>query len=420
MASSTSRTDKDGKLKTLRHQLRSTREELQSVKKELKKLKKSLPTLPAPETLYDKIVLFTRDVIFCTHILDDLQKEASSVSSSLDSPMVREKTAQILEAKVENCEMQLLLLRRTLRFLYAIPPLLVATNKISEEAWTAMLTQPQSCHRDGNEYLLPMEPDVVDNIIDDHLKVIRDLLTSLRTLRSNIFAEERTEEKNFNEMVLRTLQSIQGRVEQIQNAVRELSLQNQLRFRGQDDALRHQERELIDANAEYMEEVEVGEGESVEELREMREQIEIAIFNLENRIHLKEREKPCEPRSFQGLIFRHEEKKMRCAFCEARGEHYSDSCPAVRDGESRRAAANRSNRCYLCLDWWCARGVLCSKYGNRCFHCGKSDHHSALCCAPDLAREMEIEIDGLKEELLEMQRQRNELQIKIDQLIQGH
>ncbi|VDO47817.1 unnamed protein product [Haemonchus placei] len=38
--------------------------------------------------------------------------------------------------------------------------------------------------------------------------------------------------------------------------------------------------------------------------------------------------------------------------------------------------------CEECLEH-CRRGKRCPKYYVRCYHCGKYDHHSALCGLPD-------------------------------------
>ncbi|KAK5964246.1 hypothetical protein GCK32_014655, partial [Trichostrongylus colubriformis] len=85
---------------------------------------------------------------------------------------------------------------------------------------------------------------------------------------------------------------------------------------GQADAQRHQEQETIEANAEYMEEVDVEE-ESLETLQNTRDDLETEIIYLEEAIEVLEKEKPCEPRAFQGPIYRFGEKNMRCAFCPA-------------------------------------------------------------------------------------------------------
>ncbi|KAK6051626.1 toxin-antitoxin system, antitoxin component, ribbon-helix-helix domain protein [Cooperia oncophora] len=45
----------------------------------------------------------------------------------------------------------------------------------------------------------------------------------------------------------------------------------------------------------------------------------------------------CPPRRFEfGEIRKERETTMRCAFCDAIGEHYSDSCYEVQSAEERR------------------------------------------------------------------------------------
>ncbi|CAJ0589170.1 unnamed protein product [Cylicocyclus nassatus] len=50
-----------------------------------------------------------------------------------------------------------------------------------------------------------------------------------------------------------------------------------------------------------------------------------------------------------GVIRRENERHLRCAFCDAAGQHYSDSCPQVRDAESRRRILDSERRCYRCF-----------------------------------------------------------------------
>ncbi|KAK6031603.1 hypothetical protein OSTOST_02240 [Ostertagia ostertagi] len=404
----------DDKFKKLRSELRSIRSELHNVKSKLQKLKNSLPAFPSPEILYHKIVETVRDVMFCIGILDNIHKDVCLVDNpSEEDGADWEARVQILEAKTENCEMQFCLLRLTLRTLYAIPPVLIATNEISESAWEAMMTQPQSYYREDKKYPLPIELDVVENIIQDQLKSAKDVLGSLRAMRSKLLEDERLSRKHLEETVLETMKSIESKLQELKEAS-EKANQNPSSEEGEADAPWHQEQEAIRANADYMEGLIVDDEESLEELTRKQQELDDQIFCLRNRIELLEREQPCFPRSFLGLILRSEEKNMRCVFCNVPGEHYSDSCPSLGDGESRRAAAKQSNRCFLCLEWWCSRGASCPKNKSRCFHCGKSDHHSALCCLPDVASKIQKEIDPLKHELFKKQRQRDELRKKID------
>ncbi|KAK5980695.1 hypothetical protein GCK32_007999 [Trichostrongylus colubriformis] len=76
----------------------------------------------------------------------------------------------------------------------------------------------------------------------------------------------------------------------------------------------------------------------------------------------------------QTIILRPEERYLRCGFCDAKGEHYSDSCPQFRTVEERR----RMIRCKFCLDTMHS-SRNCTRPMKRCKYCRLENHHTAIC-----------------------------------------
>ncbi|KAK6750851.1 hypothetical protein RB195_002678 [Necator americanus] len=85
---------------------------------------------------------------------------------------------------------------------------------------------------------------------------------------------------------------------------------------------------------------------------------------------------------------------LRCAFCEVKGLHYSDSCPTYRTAKERQ----RMVRCTRCLDTL-HRASECRRPVRRYGYCRKEEHHSAICPLPELKDALEKEYLNLREEL---------------------
>lgn len=108
--------------------------------------------------------------------------------------------------------------------------------------------------------------------------------------------------------------------------------------------------------------------------------VQQALSNSEGIIRGLEEQYVCPPRNFDhDRIDRSQDGYMKCAFCEAVGTHYSDSCTNIRDANSRRQAITDANKCILFLEYVCSRDRTCKKYNTLCFHCRQLGHHSALC-----------------------------------------
>ncbi|KIH54198.1 hypothetical protein ANCDUO_15657 [Ancylostoma duodenale] len=106
----------------------------------------------------------------------------------------------------------------------------------------------------------------------------------------------------------------------------------------------------------------------------------------------------CAPRRFErGNIRKSEECNMRCAFCEAIGVHYSDSCTTIVREAQRKEVLIQRSKCEMCLERYCMRGAHCRKYMTRCFHCRGYGHHSAICDLPERSPEIIQRLDHARE-----------------------
>ncbi|WKX97503.1 hypothetical protein Q1695_013288 [Nippostrongylus brasiliensis] len=85
------------------------------------------------------------------------------------------------------------------------------------------------------------------------------------------------------------------------------------------------------------------------------QRVEQAIRNFDNIIAEIEDQPRCAPRRFGGRVDQNRERYMKCAFCNAIGNHYSDSCSNVRNINSRRQLIEEKELCLTCLEWNCPR-----------------------------------------------------------------
>ncbi|KAL6726914.1 hypothetical protein Aduo_008842 [Ancylostoma duodenale] len=100
-----------------------------------------------------------------------------------------------------------------------------------------------------------------------------------------------------------------------------------------------------------------------------------------------------------------------CAFCEAEGQHYSDSCAQVINGDQRLEIINIKGWCKYCLED-CPVNRQCKFAKKQCWYCRQLEgtvfeeliprdggHHRALCNVPDAKSEARSWILEAKEEL---------------------
>lgn len=102
-----------------------------------------------------------------------------------------------------------------------------------------------------------------------------------------------------------------------------------------------------------------------------------------------------------------------CAFCDAMGRHFSDSCPEATEGEHRRWIVECKRLCNRCLGMCLPK--RCKFRPRKCWYCEKirgtivedlipeDNHHRALCTVPDLRSVVRGRLTRKQEELEEQQ-----------------
>ncbi|CAJ0603661.1 unnamed protein product [Cylicocyclus nassatus] len=115
------------------------------------------------------------------------------------------------------------------------------------------------------------------------------------------------------------------------------------------------EREEMDTDADH--EAQQKEMRKIQILQEI-EQLRQGRNNFNQIIDELKHQRFCPPRNFdEGPITFEADRATRCAFCELRGEHYSDKCPSFRDIQERWRILEQKGRCQLCLELYCVGEV---------------------------------------------------------------
>ncbi|KAK6027704.1 zinc knuckle [Ostertagia ostertagi] len=129
---------------------------------------------------------------------------------------------------------------------------------------------------------------------------------------------------------------------------------------------------------------------------ELQETPEQAAGEYDRMIAELERKKRGRPRRYEGQIENPNDARMRCIFCNIRGDHYSDSCTVYSTLKARTLRINQTKICKKCLDRYCPKGENCKKHHATCYHCGDSGHNSAFCPLPEENQRTEDQISYLR------------------------
>nr|CDJ93604.1 unnamed protein product [Haemonchus contortus] len=381
-------------------------EEYRKTKRDLLRLRSALPRLMKPSKLLDRIVSKTRDVMLECSILDRLRANVPYFTNCSERFGEMERDIQILETKAENCEIRFLYLRHCLRTLHATAPLLIATGRTSDAAWTAMLEQKQKyCDAEGKAHSMVIHQDVVENILADQLSSITEFFATLRSLRAEVLKQQQDFQVSCQQKLEDSINTMQNSIQELAERIDSLWQTQRRKTSSRAAEVDEHPRRNDDNDEPGQDEIFMDTDEFDEKNREemdiVRRTMEAKIHALGIRIQSLMKTQPCQPRQYsKGMRPDHpSESNMRCIFCGARGDHYSDSCGKVRDSKRRRILLKRYRRCVNCLEIGCLEEETCPKFWTKCHHCGRRDHHSALCEKPDIARQIEEEIASINAEL---------------------
>ncbi|CAJ0588690.1 unnamed protein product [Cylicocyclus nassatus] len=189
------------------------------LRRELRKLKEAIPPLPSPAKLYDQIIEASTMIMITTEIFDQL-KEDSSLFYMSNAPYGElERDTQIFELRTGNCKMRLEFLRR-LRLLFSKVPVLIATKAMNENAWNARMERPQYyISRDGQRKPLLTDANLLELIINDHLRFIDEFYMTIQQTRAECLTRERAEREARDVRVFNAIQSIQQTMVEVKDTV---------------------------------------------------------------------------------------------------------------------------------------------------------------------------------------------------------
>ncbi|KAK5969605.1 hypothetical protein GCK32_015089 [Trichostrongylus colubriformis] len=156
---------------------------------------------------------------------------------------------------------------------------------------------------------------------------------------------------------------------------------------------------------------EVQHADDIANLEEQLKNTREKKLRAQQRVNELRRRKPTARRRF---LPEKPQSGLPCVFCKAIGEHYSDACPKHRQAHARRRLVREDHRCEVCLLPLHQHNV-CPRLGTPCRHCGRMDHHAALCGAPEQAEQIDKEIRKLNRRINEYKLRINRLTTSINQ-----
>ncbi|VDL86044.1 unnamed protein product [Nippostrongylus brasiliensis] len=356
------------------------------------RLRDALPPIPSPTELYKKIVQACKRFHSLASSVSDFKRRVYKLCSAKDDCEKRWAELQIVETLRELKRSEFALIRLQLRQLFAVPPILIATGKMSAAQWNTIITTPQFDIK-GDPLL--MNHARIEMAIEDQLNILEEHHSILKQMREQLELEKQDESQNclskipsmvekIHEATTRTKEEGQG--DDLRSLLDEFrttlanDIQRWTKSRGlypESTTTRTQsegdcemetpnEECIIRKNAVFMERLE-GLSEDDEqdhtlqnaqrmanrrrEIEEEIRQMEQSIANLEDIIYALDMEPWCEPRDFErGLINRPEDRTLPCVFCTRVGHHYSDSCTIVPTVAARKDIIERKGRCKVCLE----------------------------------------------------------------------
>ncbi|VDO75684.1 unnamed protein product [Haemonchus placei] len=455
-------------MENLRCRLRDTEEELAQVRRELdqktqelRDLRRALP-LPNPERLYHNIMDLCYEFHACTIRTNDLDNRIKSLRHSANNNENRLHDVTLLELSVEKLRIEILFIRSQLRTLFTGPALLCAAKIITMDIWRTWMDRP---HRNEEGNPLLVQPEEIETVASDQLQQLdrnRQVLVEIRTSMMETDQQDTREFQNQMRIAMARLQSsldaalvnLERREAPPANSREDNAmedLEEAERAPGQADrtsprnspvpegmAMHDQERGAIQkcgisrrtrgrGRGSCEEEEEVPQEVEQERIRQQnaiaRQEIEGDIRQLQQArtnflqiIDELRRLPTCPPRRLgYGAVRSDTERFMRCAFCRASGKHYSDSCDEFPSVYVRRRMIEDRGKCVECLEL-CRRDKSCKKYYERCYHCGKYDHHSALCELPDKSDEIAEQLAHARRGLAQTTDRINQLERDLQRL----
>ncbi|KAK6744964.1 hypothetical protein RB195_011585 [Necator americanus] len=439
----------------------------------LRRICNAIPTLPKPVVVYNKIIHGSVTLQITVRSMNNLRDRLKAVRTSDKGWQERLTQLELVEAVRDKLHVEFALIRSDLRTLYAVIPLLIATDAISKRQWDELINRPQyddvgkpATVKQGKLELIIS--DQIDLLEETRLSIVEEEKRNDSRLRKS--GKRKAHDSARDRDVIRRkcpysrrklsrtesydITSVASTESSTQNPSQEHSREGEgiieemheerdeiPRLVGDDDSdeeseqMEEEEGNIIWDNEQFiegfdaMEEEDEEEPEDEEALRlaaqraQRRRQIENEIhqteqgvLGLEDIVNSLCQEQSCAPRNYERGATQHDdEQTLRCVFCGRIGDHYSDSCIAHRNIMERRLILDAQRRCGCCLEIEFSHHV-CRKANLPCYHCRARGHHSSLCDLPERSEDIRNRIHQALEsrrmaldKIRELQRELQEL-----------
>ncbi|KAK6056445.1 hypothetical protein COOONC_06050 [Cooperia oncophora] len=324
----------------------------------IRDLCRAVPSLPKPEQVYDKIVACCREFHECTRRMSSLDQRIRNLRTSTTHSTdwtERFHELELTEVLCDRMRLEFLLVRCQMRTLFSVPPLLVATGEEPQAIWKTWMPKEQLSDEDDP---LLIEPDILEAAIADQLQIL-DGHRFTRELRISLREEHRKSVRTFQYIVTESLQRLQSSIEALM-----LQEKNNIEM-AQPPPIPEQEaqveEESVPREAQEQELIRENANQGNARRNEIEEEIRLrqAEIEFQQAIESLEAQQTCPPtRLDRGEVQLEEERHMRCAFCEAMGAHYTDSCHVVRSVQQRRDLVAERRLCIRCLKY-CSGDQFC-------------------------------------------------------------
>ncbi|WKX95530.1 hypothetical protein Q1695_012189 [Nippostrongylus brasiliensis] len=169
------------------------------------RLRDALPPVPSPTELYKKIVQACKQFHSLASSVSDFKRRVYKLCSARDDCEKRWAELQIVETLRELKRSEFTLIRLQLRQLFAVPPILIATGKMSTAQWNTIITTPQFDIK-GDPLL--MNHARIEMAIEDQLNILEEHHCILKQMREQLELEKQDESQNCLSKILSMVEKI--------------------------------------------------------------------------------------------------------------------------------------------------------------------------------------------------------------------
>ncbi|KAL6723664.1 hypothetical protein Aduo_018643 [Ancylostoma duodenale] len=167
-------------------------------------------TLPKPVVVYNKIIHGSLTLQITARSMKNLHDRLKAVRTSDKGWQERLTQLELVEAIRDKLHVEFALIRSDLRTLFAVVPLLIATDAISKQQWDELVKRPQY---DDVGKPVTVNQGKLELIISDQIDLLEETRLSILEMRREFLEEERRETQRFQASVLASLKNLHDTVD---------------------------------------------------------------------------------------------------------------------------------------------------------------------------------------------------------------